>query len=519
MDHRQHHLELRDGLDSVGLPGGHYDHLARCEGVIRARDADESLSLKNLQDGVIGSGVLREAFVCIEGKDRYGACRGVYEHPADDRAWLIGDQAAGVDDAFGKSLGFSLRHKSRFILQALLLCGMEWGAGRIKPHLFPVYTLNNKRPFVYYHLILTDACNLCCTYCRGKAFVVDSPDQPGITIDEDLPVDLDIDLDDLYRFLAKDPDPVLILYGGEPLLAPDLVSEIARKAPVSALILHTNGTLLDGLEPAIANRFDTILVSIDGPESLTDAHRGEGTFDRVMRNLRGLVAGGFGGELIARMTVAEDTDIVEAVRYLTENERFSFPAVHWQMDANFWNDYGMRDYAAWVSESYNPGIRSLVAFWVEMMRREARVLRWYPFIDPMEDMLLGRPGKLRCGCGHANYSIMTDGHIAPCPIMVGMKDYYAGHIATADPLHLPVTAVGSPCTECGILEFCGGRCLYSNILRPWPEEGRRIVCSTVENLRAALSAALPHVRSLIRDGRIRMEDFSHRRYNSCEIIP
>ena len=66
--------------------------------------------------------------------------------------------------------------------------------------------------------------------------------------------------------------------------------------------------------------------------------------------------------------MAEDTDIVEAVRYLTENERFPFPAVHWQMDANFWNDYGMRDYAAWVSESYNPGIRSLVAFWVETMR-------------------------------------------------------------------------------------------------------------------------------------------------------
>jgi len=74
---------------------------------------------------------------------------------------------------------------------------------------------------VYYHLILTDACNLCCTYCRGKAFVVDPPDQPGIAIDEDLPVDLDIDLDDLYRFLAKDPDPVLIFYGGEPLLAPN----------------------------------------------------------------------------------------------------------------------------------------------------------------------------------------------------------------------------------------------------------------------------------------------------------
>jgi sulfatase maturation enzyme AslB (radical SAM superfamily) len=82
---------------------------------------------------------------------------------------------------------------------------------------------NCKRPSVYYHLILTDNCNLCCTYCRGKAFVVDPPELPDIAIDEDLPVDLEVDPADLDRFLAKDPDAVLTLYGGEPLLAIDLV--------------------------------------------------------------------------------------------------------------------------------------------------------------------------------------------------------------------------------------------------------------------------------------------------------
>ncbi len=372
---------------------------------------------------------------------------------------------------------------------------------------------------MYYHLILTDSCNLCCTYCRGKAFVIDPPDLPDIAIDEDLPVDLEVDLTDLYRFLAGDPDAVLIFYGGEPLLAMGLIREIARAAPVSALILHTNGTLLDCLEPAVVNRFDTILVSIDGPEELTDAHRGEGTFARVVRNSRNLMADGFSGEVIARMTVTEDTDIVEAVCYLTENDQFSFPAIHWQMDANFWNDYHMRDYAAWVRESYNPGISLLVELWVGEMRESGRVLRWYPFMDPIQDMLSSRSSMLRCGCGHANYSIMTDGHIAPCPIMVGMKDYYVGHVKTADPLHLPVMTVGDPCTGCGLLGFCGGRCLYSNIVRPWPEEGRKIVCETVENLYRALKAALPEVRALLDAGTIRMEDFRHRKYNSCEIIP
>ena len=390
------------------------------------------------------------------------------------------------------------------------------------PHILTFFLPDSKPVrdlLMYYHLILTDNCNLCCTYCRGKAFVVDPPDLPDIAIDEDLPVDLAIDLADLYQFLAQDPDAVLTFYGGEPLLAVDRIREIVRAAPVSALILHTNGTLLDRLEPTIANQFDTILISVDGPEDLTDAHRGEGTFARVIRNSQNLMAGGFPGEVIARMTVTEDTDIVEAVCYLTENDRFSFPAVHWQMDANFWNDYHIRNFATWVTESYNPGIRSLVELWVEEMREGGRVLRWYPFMDPMQDMLLSRPSMLRCGCGHANYSIMTDGHITPCPIMVGMKDYYVGHIRTADPLQLPVTTVGSPCTECDLFGFCGGRCLYSNIIRPWPERGQRIVCKTVENLYQALKAALPEVRLLIQKGVVRMEDFDHRKYNSCEIIP
>jgi len=148
------------------------------------------------------------------------------------------------------------------------------------------------------------------------------------------------------------------------------------------------------------------------------------------------------------------------------------------------------------------------------------VPRWYPFIDLMEDLLSGRKSSLRCGAGHANFTIMTDGSIGPCPCMVGMRDYYLGHIRTSDPLALsPLPDPGSFCTGCGILTFCGGRCLYARVLRPWPEELERVVCGTVKNLHHGLNAALPKVRHLIREGIIGMEDFAHPRYNGCEIIP
>lgn len=371
-----------------------------------------------------------------------------------------------------------------------------------------------------YHLILTDNCNLCCSYCRGK----NSGWEEDIAVDGDLdlslPVDLDLDLDILYRFLEKDADPGLIFYGGEPLLAPHRIREIMDHAPVNRFILHTNGTLLHTLEPGLINRFDTILVSIDGPESLNDRNRGRGTYRQIIQNLRWVRSHGYQGETIARMTVTEETEITEAVCDLADNEAFPFESIHWQIDANFWPDGDDRGgFERWVASSYNPGIRSLADIWVSRMVENGKVCRWYPFLDTMEDLLRGKSSLLRCGCGHANYSIMTDGSIAPCPIMVGMRRYYVGHVSQTAPSELMKIPIEGSCTRCGLFSFCGGRCLYSNIMHPWPKPMRKIVCETVKNLHEALTAALPRVKSLIRDGRISLEDFTHEKFNSCEIIP
>ncbi|MDD1690870.1 MAG: TIGR04084 family radical SAM/SPASM domain-containing protein [Methanoregula sp.] len=375
---------------------------------------------------------------------------------------------------------------------------------------------------MYFHLILTDDCNLCCSYCRAKAFLdlEESEGEHAVEIDEDIPLDLEFNLETLYTFLGKDPSPTLTFYGGEPLLRADLIERIIREAPtVQRFMMQTNGLLLDRLSPEITNRFTTLLVSLDGPRKLTDANRGTGVYDRVMGNVRAIRAHGYRGELIARMTVTEITDIVEAVHWLAENPDHPFESIHWQLDANFAGDFSRRRFAEWTDRSYNPGIRTLVRDWVDHMESTGKVLRWYPFLDPMDDLLNDRTSRLRCGSGHANYSIMTDGHIAPCPVMIGMKQYYIGHIRDADPCQLDRIDVGGECRVCKIRSFCGGRCLYSNITRPWGETGRRLVCGTVENLHAALTGALPRVRSLISKGTITAEDFRHEKFNGCEIIP
>ncbi|WP_218185122.1 hypothetical protein [Methanogenium cariaci] len=49
------------------------------------------------------------------------------------------------------------------------------------------------------------------------------------------------------------------------------------------------------------------------------------------------------------------------------------------------------------------------------MEETGEVLRWYPFIDTMQDAINGkRLSVLKCGSGFANYSITPpDGMVAP----------------------------------------------------------------------------------------------------------
>jgi putative peptide-modifying radical SAM enzyme len=372
---------------------------------------------------------------------------------------------------------------------------------------------------VYFHLFLTDTCNLACAYCRGRIFDTPELQRDHVRIDFDIPPEISYNLSDLSSFISRDPGMVVTFIGGEPTLRPDLIYRIMKDHPDVRFMLQTNGLLLHRLPEHIVNRFATILISIDGDQEITDAGRGTGTYRRVMENIHYILAGGYRGEIIARMTVHEQTDIFHSVMHLAQNPDYSFSSIHWQIDANFWNDYQIRDFKKWSEESYIPGIRSLIDTWILRMEQTGIVDCWYPFIDPVEDMLLGIPSGLRCGSGYANYTILTNGQITPCPIMVGMSDYYVGDISTADPARLSVIRVPGPCERCDILNLCGGRCLYSAIMEPWPEEGRELVCHTVRTLFDDLTDALPRIRNLLETGVIAEESFAHEKFNGCEIIP
>ena len=374
---------------------------------------------------------------------------------------------------------------------------------------------------MFFHVILTTECNLQCRYCYGEAL----EDFDEVSSDDDfdysLPKTMRYDIALLDRLCRLDPYCVLTFYGGEPLLCTDQIKKIMDRTKPTMFMIQTNGLLLDKLESKYLNRFHTILVSIDGDETLTDRCRGTGTFRKVVDNLKLIRKNGYPGELIARMTVTEETDIYDQVKWLLDNEEFAFSSVHWQLNAGFWKtDFARREFQRWSEANYNPGVKKLVSFWVDHMEREGIVLRLYPILGIAESLLSKeKQAFMRCGGGWINYAIQTDGQIVPCPTMWGMRKFYLGDIRNADPMKLLRVFVGEPCSGCAALNMCGGRCLYANVMKRWSPDAYAQVCRTVNNLIDSVSEQIPKIESLLEQGRIHFRDFEYVRFNGCEIVP
>ncbi len=232
---------------------------------------------------------------------------------------------------------------------------------------------------------------------------------------------------------------------------------------------------------------------------------------------------GFLGEVIARMTVQEETDIYNNVLHLLSlkhNNQYLFDSIHWQLNALFWeNDYKKRNFKYWSSYIYNKEVEKLIDFWINNMKHGI-FLYIYPFVNLMLSILKNENVQLRCGAGIEEYCIQTNGMIVPCPVMSGMKDYYIGSIYHSDPLNLKKVYVKNICPDCEVYNLCGGRCLYSNITMKWGIDGFRDVCNTTKYLIDKLISKKEEVQNLIDRNIININQFKKDiKYNSCEIIP
>lgn len=359
-----------------------------------------------------------------------------------------------------------------------------------------------------YHLVLTERCNKHCIYCGGTRHI------------EGLPLEVSYDLEDLVAFLSQDPEAVIGFYGGEPLLALELMYEVLDRVPAKAFTLQTNATRLHQVEDRYLHRLHTILASIDGPREVTDINRGPGTYDTVLENVAQVEDRGYKGDVVARMAFSRYGDIYRDVTHLLGLKRPRFPHVHWQLDV-FWSELdSWTDLEGWL-QRYEEGVTRLVAIWGESLRKGAP-LGIVPFIPVFKTLLTGEETPhVRCGAGSTSFAIMTDGSIHVCPVAPELPYSRVGHITTTTPQELRnILPVGPPCTTCSERGVCGGRCLFANQNMFWGRKWFNRVCQTTRHMIHELRRLVPLAERLIEEGVLDPHAFDYPEINNgCEIIP
>lgn len=122
---------------------------------------------------------------------------------------------------------------------------------------------------------VTSRCNMRCTYCGWwKKDKLELPTDKALTV-----------IDNVCRLGVSFFD----FSGGEPLLRKDLITLAKKASSQNCLVsMNTNGTLLKRENVSkIAETFDVIVVSIDGPREYHDGIRGvAGTFQKAIEAVK-----------------------------------------------------------------------------------------------------------------------------------------------------------------------------------------------------------------------------------------
>ncbi|MCL7389449.1 MAG: TIGR04084 family radical SAM/SPASM domain-containing protein [Thaumarchaeota archaeon] len=348
----------------------------------------------------------------------------------------------------------------------------------------------------------TGRCNLNCSYCGGSF-------DPKI-----VPWSVEYSLNDLEGLIRE--EDVVAFYGGEPLLNQEFIKDFMDMFTVSRWVVQTNGLLLHRLEKSIIERFDAILVSIDGDSSLTDRFRGRGVYRRVLENVKKIREDGYTGDIIARMTITEESSIYRDVKHLLSTGLFNH--IHWQISfiwtdpwKNLWN---------WIEENYKPGLLKLFNEWVDRLE-DGVVDGIVPFQGVLRRMIYGGPAP-PCGSGSESFTILTDGRIISCPIAVSEKWSQVGSIkeTSRDYLENLRPHISEPCSICSYFKICGSRCLYTHIERLWGEEGIEAVCECSRYLIDLVEGSIEDIRGSALNGNLTLKEISYPEYNNTvEIIP
>ena len=325
-------------------------------------------------------------------------------------------------------------------------------------------------------LAVAQKCNLGCTYCYAQQGAFGGQAKNMSLETANRAVDL------LLSEAGDGGKATLAFLGGEPLVNRPVVQavtqravELARRRGIAlSFSITTNGTLLNEADAAF---FEThgfaVTVSLDGPRATHDRLRpyksGAGSFDRIMRNLRPLLARQRRMQVSARVTVTPDN--LDLRRTLDDFIAAGFHSVGFSPVLSAPGGRGELR-----SEDLVRMLESMIDCGRAFERRLSAGER-YPFenmVNAMREIHRGTHRPYPCGAGAGYLGVSADGELAACHRFVGDGEGAMGTLAAVDrdrqsrwlaERHVHRQA---PCTECWARYLCGGGCHHEVIRRGRP---------------------------------------------------
>ena len=292
-------------------------------------------------------------------------------------------------------------------------------------------------------LFTTLACNLRCSYCSEAVGDVRGSDGH-----------VSYSFEELERFVAAHLyglDVLVTFYGGEPTMNIPFMERVVERFPRFRYQLQTNGTLLHRLSDELCSRLDSVLVSVDGGRDTTDAHRGRGVFNRVMRNVD-RVRGRVRGCLTARVTWGNAATTLE------------------ELDALL----GTFDYLYFQFAHHPAGYdadglalrRAVLASMIETFFSRPGLWRAVPLMGIVRNKL--RPelaaadtsGLAQCRVSTHIVNVLPDGNIYPCPDMAWAPELRQGNVRENWLKRSELQPHDDmPCKRCEAFSWCRYNCM------------------------------------------------------------
>jgi len=331
------------------------------------------------------------------------------------------------------------------------------------------------------YLLVTDGCNLKCSYCFEETPEITKTFKPSLMNSETVKRALDLFASQISLYGNPEKNKVIHLYGGEPLVnrsavydAIDYTKYLKSRGILPAscqLAIVTNGVLLNDED---AHRFadNKVIVglSVDGPASITNRYRLPKkndliVFDEILRSFRILKKHGVSIGLSVTLTPDAVNDFDNFLKFFTEGEfsqvdGVSLNLLHYNPNIFLPDDYYQKAVACQIKAF--EVFRRLGIYEERMMRK----VRSFVNQEPM---------YADCGVVGRQLVIAPDGRIGVCQDFVKPRKYFPCSVYDSSHNNLLETLFNewkdrtpfnmSQCLNCPALAFCGGGCPASAELK------------------------------------------------------